>query len=71
MVGVEVREEDLLEIDEAHVAAQELPLRALRAVEQEPVPSPPTSVALSARLAVGMEPDVPRKTTSSSTAAEF
>ena len=34
--------------------------------------SPPrrTSVALSARFAVGIEPDVPRKTTSSSTAVE-
>ena len=34
--------------------------------------SPPrrTRVALSARFAVGMEPDVPRKTTSSSTAAD-
>ena len=37
---MEVREEDLLEIDEPHVAAQELALRALRAVEQEPLPSP-------------------------------
>ncbi len=40
VVRVKVREEDLLEIDEPHVAAQELALRALRAVEQEPLPSP-------------------------------
>ena len=41
VVGVVVREEDLLELDEADVAAQKLPLRALRAVEQEPVAAAP------------------------------
>ena len=34
---MEVREEDLLELDEADVAAQELALRALAAVEEEPL----------------------------------
>ena len=38
---MEVREEDLLELDQADVAAQELPLRPFCAVEQEPV-SPST-----------------------------
>ena len=41
VVGVVVREEDLLELDEADVAAQELPLRAFRAVEQETVAATP------------------------------
>ena len=36
-----VREEDLLELDEADVAAQELTLCALRAVEQEPLAAAP------------------------------
>ena len=71
VIGVEVREEDLLELDEADVAAQELSLRPLGAVEQEPVTaSPHERRGQSARFAVGMEPDVPRKTTSRSTAAD-
>ena len=37
VVGVEVREEDLLEVDEADVRAQQLPLRPLAAVEEEPL----------------------------------
>ena len=37
MIGVEVGQEDLLEIDEADVATQQLPLRSLRAVEEQPV----------------------------------
>ena len=37
MVGVEVGEEDLLEVDEADVRAQQLPLRALAAVDQDPL----------------------------------
>ncbi len=41
VVGVVVREKDLLELDEADVAAQELTLRALRAVEQEPLTAAP------------------------------
>ena len=35
VVGVEVREEDLVELDQADVRAQELPLRALAAVEEQ------------------------------------
>ena len=41
MIGVVVGEEDLLEIDEADVAAQQLPLRPLGAVEEEPVAAAP------------------------------
>ena len=41
VVGVVVREEDLLELDEADVAAQELALRALAAVEQQPLAAAP------------------------------
>ena len=37
MVGVKVGEEDLLELDQADIAAQELPLRALGAVEEQTV----------------------------------
>ncbi len=37
MVGVEVREEDLLEIDEADRRAQQLALRPLAAVEEQPL----------------------------------
>ena len=37
VVGVEVREEDVLEVDQPDVRAQELPLRPLAAVDQEPV----------------------------------
>ena len=37
MVGVEVREEDLAQLDQADRRAQQLPLRALAAVEQEPL----------------------------------
>ena len=37
VIGVVVGQEDLREIDEADVATQQLPLRALRAVEEEPV----------------------------------
>ena len=35
MVGVEVREEDLAQVDEADRRAQQLPLRALAAVEEQ------------------------------------
>ena len=41
MVGVEVGQEDLAQLDEADVGAQELPLRALGAVEQEPLAAAP------------------------------
>ena len=41
MVGVVVREEDLLELHEAHVATQELPLRPLGAVEEQAITAPP------------------------------
>ena len=41
VVGVVVGEEDLLEVDEADVAAQELALRPFRAVEEEPLPTAP------------------------------
>ena len=36
---MEVREEDLLELDQPDVAAQELPLRPFRAVEEQPLAS--------------------------------
>ena len=38
---MEVREEDLLELDQADVRPQELALRPFRAVEEEPVPAAP------------------------------
>ena len=41
MVGVEVRQEDLLQVDEADVRAQQLPLRSLAAVEEQPLPAAP------------------------------
>ena len=41
MVRVEVGEEHLLEVDEPHVGAQELPLRALGAVDEQPLASTP------------------------------
>ena len=41
VVGVVVREEDLLELGEADVTAQELPLRPLRTVEEEPIAAAP------------------------------
>ena len=41
MIGMEVREIDLLELDEADVRAQKLSLRTLGAVEQEPVTTSP------------------------------
>jgi len=37
MVGVVVREEDLPQLDQADVRAQKLPLRALGAVEEQPL----------------------------------
>ena len=37
MVGVEVRDEDLLQVREADGRAEQLPLRSLRAVEQQPI----------------------------------
>ena len=40
VIGVVVGEEDLAQLDEADVAAQELPLRSLRAIEQEPLATP-------------------------------
>ena len=67
VVGVEVRQEDLVELDQADVRAQELPLRAFAAVEEQLLPPRRTSVAEGARRAVGIEPAVPRKTTSRST----
>ena len=41
VVGVVVREEDLLELHEADVTAQELPLRPLRTVEEKAIAAPP------------------------------
>ena len=41
VVGVEVRQEDLVELDQADVRAQELPLRALAAVEEQLLPAAP------------------------------
>ena len=40
VVGVEVRQEDVLEVDEPDRRAQELALGSLAAVEQQPVASP-------------------------------
>jgi hypothetical protein len=41
MIGVEMREEDVLGVDEPGVGAQELPLRTFTAVDQEPVTPAP------------------------------
>ena len=41
MIGVVVREEDLLEVDEPDVAAQELALRPLGTVDEEPLAAAP------------------------------
>ena len=41
VVGVEVREEDVLEVDEADVGAKQLALRPLAAVEEQPVAAAP------------------------------
>ena len=41
MVGVVVGEEDLLELHEAHVTTQKLPLRPLGAVEEKAIAAPP------------------------------
>ena len=41
VVGVEVRQEDLVQVDEADVGAQQLALRALAAVEQQAVAAAP------------------------------
>ena len=68
MVGMEVGDEDLLQVRQADRRAQQLALRALGAVEQQPVAARRTSRAAGARCAVGIEPAVPRKTTSRSTA---
>ncbi len=37
VVGVEVRDEDVVEVDEADVRAEQLPLRPLAAVEEQPL----------------------------------
>ena len=68
VVGVEVRQEDVLEVDQADVRAEELSLGALAAVDRAAGRHPGgSSVADVARWAVGAEPDVPRNTTSRST----
>src|SRR6185369_2393190 len=36
VIGVEMREEDVLEIDQTYVGAEQLPLRALAAVDENP-----------------------------------
>ncbi len=41
MIGVEVCQEDMLEIDEADVGAEKLPLRTLAAVDEQPVTAAP------------------------------
>ena len=41
VIGVQVREEDVLEIDEPGVGAEELPLRSLAAVDEEAIPTAP------------------------------
>ena len=67
VVGVEVRQEHLVELDQADVRAQELPLRALAAVEEQLLAAAPDERGGRSAAAVGIEPAVPRKTTSRST----
>ena len=67
---MEVGEEDLPQLDQADRGAQQLPLRALAAVEQQPLAATPQEQrAEGARCAVGTEPEVPKKTRSRSTRA--
>ena len=67
VVGVEVREEDLLQVGQADRRALQLPLRPLAAVEEEPLAAAPDEQRRGPRCAVGIEAAVPRKTTSRST----
>ena len=67
VVGVVVGEEDLAQVDQAERRAEQLALGALGAVEEQALaPAPQSISAVGARSAVGIEPDVPRKTTSRS-----
>ena len=70
VVAVEVREEDLAQVDEADRRAQQLALRPLAAVEEQPVAAAADEQRGGERRAVGALPEVPRKTTSRSTAAD-
>ena len=67
MIGVIVAEEHDVEIDEPDLRAQQLPLRALAAIEQDAIAAAPDQRRRAVRAAVGVEPAVPRKTTSRST----
>ena len=71
VVRVEVRDEHLRQLDEADRRAQKLPLRALAAVEEDPLAATAQQRAGRPRRAVGTEPDVPRKTRSRSTRAVY
>ena len=64
---MKVREQDLLEVDEPDRGRQQLALRALTAVDEQPFAAPPDEERRGAAEAVGIEPDVPRKTRSRST----
>ena len=67
MVGVEMGDEDLLEVGQADDRAHQLTLRALAAVEQQAVAAAADEHGGGAACAVGALPEVPRKTMSRST----
>ena len=48
MIGVQVREEHVLEIDEPGVRAKELPLCSLAAVDEDAIPTAPEERARGA-----------------------
>ena len=41
MIGVEMRQKDMLEVDEPDVGSEELPLCAFAAVDEKPIPAAP------------------------------
>jgi len=61
VVGVEVREEHRVEVGQAD-AREQLALRALAAVDQQPVAPAAISTAGRPRRAVGADPPVPANT---------
>ena len=68
VIGVVVREEHLGQLHKPDGGAEQLALGALSAVEEQALAAPPQEGSRKARLAVGTEPDVPRKTRSRSMA---
>ena len=71
VIGVQVREEDVLEVDEPGVRAEQLALRPLAAVDEQPVAAAAEERrGGAARGGRGAEPTVPRKTRSRSTGAD-